>query len=207
MYSVQEVKQRIEEARAERKAVVFKNFHMDVPSWKEFIDFAQKESDTPPPTIPLLPLEERVINGIILRNLFYLAVRSPREDVFPQILPIKEIFEKALGGSIDPLTGFINFIGGEQPIGVHYDQRETIYWQCQGPSVWEISDDAEWPELPKVQETHHLNLGDVIYMPRKLRHNVITPVSRCGIAFAYHADRSELHDANDELVKKHLENM
>jgi ribosomal protein L16 Arg81 hydroxylase len=82
--------------------------------------------------------------------------------------------------------------------------RETIYWQCQGSSIWEISDDAVWPEPPRVVETHELSPGDVIYLPRELKHNVIIRAPRCGIAYAHRPDRSEIHTANDMYVKKEI---
>jgi hypothetical protein len=69
--------QKIEEARADRKSLVLKSLFTKTPPWETFISYIQKQSETPPPHIPLIPLEERTINGIIVRNLFYITATNP----------------------------------------------------------------------------------------------------------------------------------
>jgi hypothetical protein len=198
---IQNIKEKIEQARTDRRAAVFRGLVKDTPKWEDFIQHAQRQADSPPATIPLIPLEERTINGVILRNLFYLAVRDPDLEAFPETKLIRDIFDSALSGTIEPTSAFINYIGGEPPIGVHADMRETVYWQCQGTSIWEISDDSVWPEVPKVIESNELHPGDVIYLPRELKHNVIIRQPRCGIAFSFKPDRSEIHQANMDYIK------
>lgn len=197
---IQVIREKIEQARESRRAAVFEGLAKDTPKWEDFIQHAQRQADTPPTIIPLIPLEERTINGVILRNLFYLAVRDPDVEAFPKTKYVRDIFDEALSGTIEPTSAFINYIGGEPPIGVHADMRETVYWQCQGTSVWEISDDSVWPDTPKVLATHELHPGDVIYLPRELKHNVAIRQPRCGIAFSFRPDKSEIHESNRNYV-------
>lgn len=207
---LEEVKVGIEKVRNGGLAVVFKNLYSDVPGWDKFVEFTHEKAHRPPANIPMMPLEERVINGVVLRNLFYLMVSTPDSHFFPQIDEITGDFSELLGGEVLPVSAFINFIGKEKPIAPHCDMRETVYWQCQGTALWRIYqespiNDSNVEGIKPVAE-YLLSPGDVIYVGREVGHSVVTDEPRCAIGFQYKQDNSRFQ-ANDSLVKDHYKSI
>jgi len=207
---LEELKTGIEQVRNGGLAIVFKNLYSDVPDWDKFVAFTHHKVHQPPGNIPMMPLEERVINGVVLRNLFYLMVSSPSDDFFPQITEIMETFSDLLGGEVLPVSAFINFIGKEKPIAPHCDMRETVYWQCQGTALWKIYKESPINDhnvgyVQPVAE-YLLQPGDVIYVGREVGHSVVTNEPRCAIGFQYKQDNSRFKE-NHDLVKNHYESI
>lgn len=205
-----EVKAGIESVRNGGLAVVFKNLYSDVPDWSTFVAFTHNKAHKPPAGIPMMPLEERVINGVVLRNLFYLMVSTPDNEFFPQIDEITDDFSELLGGEVLPVSAFINFIGKEKPIAPHCDMRETVYWQCQGTALWRIYKESPINEhnvgSVKPVAEYLLHPGDVIYVGREVGHSVVTNEPRCAIGFQYRQDNSRFKE-NHDLMKNHYESI
>lgn len=205
---LEELADGIKRARSGELAVVFKNLYKSVPTWDKFVSFTHEKAHQPPATIPRRPLEERVVNGVVIRNLFYLMVSTPDDHFFPEVRQIINEFSELLGGEVLPVSAFINFIGGETPIAPHCDARETVYWQCQGTALWRIYKESPINEfnsegLKPVAE-YLLHPGDVIYVAREVGHSVATSEPRCAIGFQCNQDNSWFQ-ANDYIVKDHYE--
>jgi hypothetical protein len=207
---LEELKTGIEQVRNGGLAVVFKNLYSDVPAWDSFVAFTHYRAHKAPGNIPMQPLEERVINGVVLRNLFYLMVGSPEEEYFPQITEITNTFSELLGGEVLPVSAFINFIGKEKPIAPHCDMRETVYWQCQGTALWRIYAESPINEhnvgSVKPVAEHLLHPGDVIYVGREVGHSVVTDEPRCAIGFQYNQDNSRFK-VNHDIVTNHYKSI
>lgn len=205
-FNMNELKAEIEKARNGGLAVVFKNMFSDVPSWDRFIKQVHQEIHKPPSNIPMQPFDERIVNGVIIRNLFYLMVRSPYPEDFPEINGITELFGELLGGEVLPVSSFINFVGGEKPIAPHCDMRETVYWQCQGTALWRIY--AEKPindsNVNKVEPVAEYLLypGDIIYVAREVGHSVVTTEPRAAIGFQYKQDNTRFIE-NNKITADH----
>jgi hypothetical protein len=208
---LEEVRAGIEHVRNGGLAVVFKNLFPEVPSWEDFINHAQHEITTPPGNIPAWPYEERFINGVLLRNLFYLMVSNPSDQVFPQTKAVREVFDELLEDNIWPVSAFVNFLGGEKPIEPHCDYRETVYWQCQGKVTWKIykRENVEQGSPYGIQPEMELHLepGDVIFVGFLVGHSVVTPGPRAAIGFQHKQDDQGRFDEGNKIVKKHYEDL
>lgn len=187
-YSEQDIKSDIEAARNSETAVVFKNIAPDVPSWDDFIQLIDREIHTPQHSYnPNSPFEERVINGVTIRNLFYLMVTVSSQGELKSLGTISDIFSKVLEASITPVGAFINIIGGEPAGEPHRDDRETLYWQCQGTAKWFLYENPgdghyDTKNLKVIKELR-LEPGDVIFVKKRAMHSVQNFGPRAAIAF------------------------
>lgn len=187
-YSIEDIKAAIELANTSEIAVAFTGLLPNTPKWESFIELIDKEIHGPPSGgHPQSPLEERWINGVIVRNLFYLTVRVPNKETIKEIKALDTIFEQIFNTEMDPVAAFINIIGGEKPGEAHRDGRETIFWQCQGVSEWTIYEDPITEryvtEDLKIKKTIKLREGDVLYLRDRGMHSVRNFGPRASIAF------------------------
>lgn len=206
-----EVRDGINRVRNGELAVVFKNLFPEVPTWEDFINHAQHEISTPPGNIPAQPYEERFINGVLLRNLFYLMVSNPSDKAFPQSRAVRDVFNEVLEDEIWPVSAFVNFLGGEKPIAPHCDYRETVYWQCQGKVTWKIykgeNIDQENTYGLKPEMVLELEPGDVIFVGFLVGHSVVTPGPRAAIGFQHKQDDMGRFDESNKIIAKHYEDL
>jgi len=185
---LEEVRAGIEEARGDGVAVIFKNLVPAVPSWENFLKLIDKEIHGEPSRGGShAPFEERVINGVTIRNLFYLMVRLSDRENFPEAEQLYKIFHSVLKVELDPVSAFINIIGGEKPGEAHRDNRETIFWQCHGEAKWYFYDAPEYGHYDtdklEIIKTIALEPGDVLFMRNKAMHSVENFGPRASIAF------------------------
>jgi hypothetical protein len=208
---LEEVRAGIEKVRNGGLAVVFKNLFPIVPTWEDFINHAQLEISTPPGNIPAQPYEERFINGVLLRNLFYLMVSNPNDKVFPQSRIVRDVFNELLEDELWPVSAFVNFLGGEKPIAPHCDMRETVYWQCQGKVTWKIykqeniNEERAYGIKPDMEL--HLEPGDVVFVGFMVGHSVVTLGPRAAIGFQHKQDDRGRFDESNKIIKKHYEDL
>ena len=187
-YSKEDIKKAIAEADAEEIAVVFKGMIPEVPTWEQFINLINTEIHGPASGgISNAPLEERVINGVIIRNLFYLTVRVSDLSLVPTTNKLINIFNNVFKAEMIPVSAFINIIGGEKPGEAHRDERETVFWQCQGTSEWTLYETPDSPRYEtselKIRKKIKLEPGDVLYLRNKGIHSVKNFGPRASIAF------------------------
>lgn len=187
-HSTDQIIEAINKANESEIAVVFKGLIDDTPTWSDFIALIDREANGGPMGgSPQAPLEERWVNGLVIRNLFYLTVRISDTNQIRQIQALKDIFNPIFNAEMEPVGAFINIIGGEKPGEAHKDQRDTIFWQCQGESEWTIYDtpDTERYETSKLVVNKVLKLvpGDVLYLKKGGIHSVRNYGPRASIAF------------------------
>lgn len=188
------VRSKIEEVRAGAKAYLFKNLVPIVPGWDKFIAHLDDAVHNFPPSPSQEPLEQRIINGVIQRRLFYLMVDGPTQKYFPESQAVHDIINEAIDGEISPVSAFINFIGREKPGGAHIDNRETIYWQCIGQAVWHIYEnyDDKYPLAEYVLEP-----GDVIYVAEGVIHQIRADQPRAALGFQYRPNDPNFNRPNN----------
>lgn len=187
-YSIEHISSAVESARATEIAVVFKGLLPVVPSWDAFLKLTDKEiHGEPSHGGSSSPFEQRVINGVKIRNLFYLMVRISDRRYFPEADELYKIFSSVLGTELDPVSAFINIIGGEKPGEAHRDDRETVFWQCHGEAKWSFYDAPEEGKYDtdklQVIKTIVLEPGDVLFMRNRAMHSVQNFGPRASIAF------------------------
>lgn len=161
---------------------VYQNLISDNPTWQNFIDHLSSEIHTPldNPLVSDTPFKERVINGVMMKSMFYMDVRVRNLSQFSEASDLMSAFSEATGDDIYPVSVFINFVGNEYDVPAHSDNRETIFWQCIGRTVWHV-----YPDGSEFPMTYELNPGDVIYIPKGIRHAVDIFEPRASIAFGY----------------------
>lgn len=188
-YSKDFIEEAIARADTTETAVVFEGMAPIVPTWDAFIALIDKEINGRPSNggQPNEPLKERLINGVLVRNLFYLTVRISDKEFFPEAEDIYKTFGEIFNKEICPVGAFINIVGGEEPGAPHSDERETVFWQCQGESEWTIYETpASKKYLPadlKIDKVINLRPGDVLYLKNGGIHSVKNRAHRASIAF------------------------
>lgn len=162
-------------------AVVLRKAFKEVPSWDDFITFihsrAHDDADWVRTNEPFI---ERVVNSLIVRNMFYFHAPDPDVYSFPQTQAIYDALTDIVG-EIRPSMAFVNFVGGEKELDVHLDNRETLYWQCIGNSTWKIYG----KDGKELVQSYVLKPGDMIFVPNGTWHTVETPTPRAAIVLEH----------------------
>lgn len=189
----------INSAIANRRILVKKGLFPNTPSWEEFINhldfqFHNKEKAiNVGEEVPINP-EDTIINGVNIREHFYLMIDDAEEEWFPgKIEPIANHLQDVLPETSKYFGSFtlINFVGGERPINIHSDPRHSFYWQTHGESIWETWD--EFPSENVREGGYHdtpdhvdvISSGDMIFVPHGVWHSVRATEPRTAISFMY----------------------
>jgi hypothetical protein len=161
---------------------VFKNVVNENPSWQDFIDHINKEIHTPMdnPINTHKPFNERLINGVMLKSLFYMDARVRDMEKFSKYSEVFETLKQAIGKDVYPVSVFVNFVANEYNVPKHCDKRETLFWQCIGKTIWRV-----YPPSSEFPVSYTLEPGDIIYVPKGIDHEVIIEEPRASIAFGY----------------------
>lgn len=190
--NIEEMKAIVAECDANKTAHLFKSVTAEVPSWDEFIAHLDYEYNHEQSQVSNDPSEETMIGGVCLRNNFYMSVRNPEAFGFSHLKEVTDIFDEVLGEKGYPVSAFINFVGKEKPIKMHIDNRISVYWQCQGSALWQISSGPNQPVLE-----YRVEPGDVMYVPKHVLHSVVTDTPRSAITMAYNADPYHVYYSGD----------
>lgn len=175
----------------------FKNAVAENPSWDEFFEHLDYETNNQGQIRAMTgdPKSERVINGLILKNLFYMAAVLNKEDFFKNLATFKEFTSLALGTSVAPVTSFVSLISGDTS-DPHHDCRKTLFWQCKGTTTFDhlASSDRDKAGRPEnVKGSYILNPGDLIYLGWEVPHNVFVTGPRAAITFDVYEGSMEAH--------------
>lgn len=205
MFTVEEINAAI----ANPRIIVKKGMFPNTPSWEEFINhlnfqFHDKKNMADFEDIPINP-EDTIINGVNIREHFYLMIDEVNESYFPgKIDSIAKQLKSVLPEHNEYFGSFslINFVGNERPINIHADPRHSFYWQTHGTSIWETWDtypagdvnQTGYDDNPDHVDT--VEQGDIIFVPHGVWHSVKTLEPRTAISFMYSMD------AEDCVLKK-----
>jgi hypothetical protein len=175
----------------------FKNAVAENPSWDEFFEHLDYETNNQGPIKAVTgePKSERVINGLILKNLFYMAAVLNKEDFFKNLKEFREFVSSALGAEANPVTSFVSLISGDTS-DPHHDCRKTLFWQCQGTTTFDhlVSSDRDKVGRPdNVKGSYVLSAGDLIYLGWEVPHNVFVTGPRAAITFDVWENSLEAH--------------
>lgn len=182
----------IAEARKTSKALVLRKVFTEVPTWEEFISHLNHEyhNNTIPPQVPNPGQAETHINGVCIRDNFYLNIRRPGADSndLSSAVNLGHLLREAFGVKDGgPLVSFVNFVGNDSPLNIHYDKRDMVYWQCIGTVEWRLygrHGDIEEAD-PDVYESYILYPGDLLILPDKIFHAVKADFPRAAVSFGF----------------------
>ena len=175
----------------------FKNAVAENPSWDEFFEHLDYETNNQGQIKAMTgdPKTERVVNGLILKNLFYMAAVLNKQEIFKSLQEFKEFTSSALGTPVEPVTSFVSLISGDES-DAHHDCRKTLFWQCQGQTTFDhlVSSDRDKVGRPdNVKGSYVLSPGDLIYLGWEVPHNVFVTGPRAAITFDVWEDSMEAH--------------
>lgn len=193
------IAEKINIARKSRTGYVFKNLFPDTPSWDQFINHLNYEYNNENQKYydswinsGYFESKEYEQYGEILKNgaIFYknkelyvsCSIKDPLK-FYPQAENPQILFQEILGDSKAKFgQTFINFVSNKDQIAMHIDQRETIFWLCQGKVTWILGDPEDWNKITR----YDLEAGDIMFAPWGLPHTVESHSPRAGMVFSAH---------------------
>lgn len=146
------------EAKKKNKHYVFRNTGMNLPTWEDI----------------LRCLDETVAKKSkikILDHLGFVVLET-------YIISSAETFRKHISSIFDrPVSAhcYISFLTSSKTFGRHNDNSDVYFWQVQGTTRWVVEDDPLCEYI--------LEPNDLIYVPKKMIHEVFPLCPRAGISF------------------------
>jgi hypothetical protein len=193
----EELAEGVRKADSSAEVFHFKNAVSENPSWDEFFEHLDYETNNQGRIKATTgdPKSERVINGLILKNLFYMAAVLNKQEIFKNLQEFKDFTSSALNTQVAPVTSFVSLISGDTS-DPHHDCRKTLFWQCQGITTFDhlaSSDRDKVGRGENVKGTYVLSPGDLIYLGWEVPHNVFVTGSRAAITFDVFENNMEAH--------------
>jgi hypothetical protein len=196
-YNLEEFKQTIIDASNNFEAAYFKNFINEehLPSWPDFLNCIYEEWQEPTnndlASIVAGNNEQLTGTVIIGKNLYINAlngfnngsyVKEKFKKYFPEIFNIIETLKQECGIEIN-LAGPKVCLGPYQNLS-HKDTWPGFSLQCQGQTLWTVSDEFLMGEDPiKYKKTFEMNPGDLLFFPVGLYHQIEVSKPRASLQF------------------------
>jgi hypothetical protein len=149
------------EARRNKQYYFWSRVLLNTPSWDDVLRDLEKS------------IEE---NSLIKIGQYFSIITHLGDRHIPlaaEFLDEVKKLDVSLPGSAHVYTGLTKY---SQGLGRHNDNADVFFWQIIGSSNWKVFTQAGMKE-------HALNVGDVIYIPRYMDHEVTSLGPRVGISF------------------------
>lgn len=175
----------LEESKESITPLLWKGLFPSTPHWEQFIkhfDYQFNNKDYPH-KITVGP-STNMVNGTLLKERFYVAAFQADVSFYPHLKHVFEWLSDWYGEQHDNAFALMNFVGNELPVGMHFDRRDSFYWQCIGTSTWEIFKPEESDEPVEV---YNLSPGDVLFIPEGAYHNIRTTEARAAISICFNS--------------------
>ena len=149
------------EARKNKQYYFFGRVLPNTPSWDDVLMNLEKS------------IEEK--SQIKIGPYFSLVTHNGHKHIKLAAEFLDEIkkFDVSLIGSAHVYIGLTKF---SESFGKHKDNADVFFWQIIGSTSWKVFTQTGIKE-------HTLNVGDVIYVPRYMEHEVTSLCPRVGISF------------------------
>ena len=198
-YNLQEFKQTVADASNNFEAAHFKNFinTEHLPSWPDFLNCIYEEWQQPTDNdlasiVAGTGNNENLTGTVIVgKNLYINAlngidngpyVKEKFKKYFPEIFKMSVELEQGSGVSIN-LAGPKVCVGPYQSIS-HKDSWSAFSLQCQGQSLWTLSDKYLMEEDSiKYKKTFDMNPGDFLFFPEGMYHQIEISAPRASLQF------------------------
>lgn len=189
--NIEEIREAILVARGNKMVAHFKGVLPLVPSWAQFIEHLDHEFNTPP-AVAENDEWHTIYNGVVNKQGFYFHVRDVTSNgsykFFPEVQEMVKIFNEVYNEKENGGGTFINIVGNGMNVPLHEDDIDSVFWQCQGNTTWEIFLNKE-DKNP--MQTINVNPGDVVVVPVGVLHRLSPNVARAAIAFRYNRNGKE----------------
>jgi hypothetical protein len=178
----------IDEAIKNKELLIIKDLFTDTPPWDDFIahlshQFNNDELAPLDEDEPHNNTDETIINGVNIREHFYLMISQADDSrFFPKLPPVRDAMNSLMATQYLGAFTLINFVAGERKVNPHYDPRHSFYWQTHGTSTWEVYDPSK---LHEPIYTKEVSRGDMLFVPHGVWHSVVATEPRSAISFMY----------------------
>ena len=164
--------------------VVLSKFFDEGYGWDNFISSINDAYDLNDPNNGMV-FSKEVIGKINFFQKLTLTLENINETNFPGIESKAERLTQlhehiAKPGKCLGYFGAVSFTTKEPTTTKHNDPMDVIYAQFVGSVTWTIFDEDG-------SETHTLNPGDIIYVPKSVLHEVTSLTPRAAISFMFEA--------------------
>lgn len=198
-----EIKEKIEWARINRRGYVFKNLFPNTPSWEQIINHLNYEYNNKDANSYYEEYKEKghfdkseyqqygeiIKNGVVFyenKDLYVSCSTYTPVKFYPQVLEPQNLFREILGDQSAKFGQvFINFVSNDNKINMHVDQRETIFWLMQGKVTWILADPENWDNTTR----YDLEAGDIMFAPWGLPHTVESHSPRAGMIMSAYFEK------------------
>ena len=188
---IEEIRKEISDARDKKIVAHFSGILPSVPSWNQFISHLDYEFNTPP-AVAESDEWHTIYNGVVNKPGFYFHVRDVTSNgsynFFPEAKDLVKIFNEVYNEEDNGGGTFVNIVGNGMTVPLHQDDIDSVFWQCQGNTTWEIFLDKE--DNQPIQKIN-VKPGDVVVVPVGVLHMLNPNVARAAIAFRYNRNGKE----------------
>jgi hypothetical protein len=165
-------------------AVVLNKFFDQDYSWDNFISSINDAYDLNDPNNGMV-FSKEVIGKINFFQKLTLTLENINETNFPGIESkadkLTQLHEQlSKPGKCLGYFGAVSFTTKEPTTSKHNDPMDVIYAQFVGSVTWTIYDEDG-------SQSHVLNPGDIIYVPKSVMHEVTSLTPRAAISFMFEA--------------------
>lgn len=196
-YNLEKFNQIIKDADSNFKPVYFKDF-IDkeyLPSWSDFLNCIYEEWQEPTDQnlADIVSKNNEELTGTVIvgKNLYINAlnginngsyVREKFRKYFPEIFKMTVKLELESGIALN-LSGPKVCVGPYQNWS-HRDNWPAFSLQCQGKTVWTVSDKSLMEKDPTTyKETFEMNPGDFLFFPEGMYHQIEVSAPRASLQF------------------------
>jgi hypothetical protein len=180
--------EKIQQLLLENKVVILDGAFKDTPRWDSFIyliDFLSAEDYSG------TEIRKRKLG---LNNDLYLRVadavdiesQNSTNNLMPELNKVVSYFNTLFKEKTKYSECYLNLTKHCEFKEPHNDQWTAVSWNCQGIVEWRIYKNENNEEY----DTFILNPGDVIIVPKYIRHSVIPLTPRASISLAYNMDNN-----------------
>jgi hypothetical protein len=149
------------EARSNGRPYYFRNALPKTPSWDDVFRNLEKS------------IEENSLIKVV--SHFSIVTHNGHKHLAAAAAFLEEIrkLDPALTPSAHVYIGLTRF---SESFGKHRDNSDVFFWQILGSTNWKVYAQEGTRE-------HNLKIGDVLYVPRNIDHEVTSLSPRAGISF------------------------
>ena len=180
------IKKEILNAKETHRGYFHKNFFSEVPSWEEFLNCLFQEVQSKNPAVELLTRpedsednpftqSEKVVGNVIIIDNVYFSPQINHIDYFKTLKNFQQDFMKTSGISIGVSGPKISV--GPRLVHAHSDPWDAFSLQCQGSTVWTVSNKDGY------KEEFLMEPGDFLFFPKEAMHELYCEEPRAGIIF------------------------
>jgi len=114
------------------------------------------------------------------RNNFYLVMFNIKDQCLPKFYEHADKLNKINEREMTGTSLLTNLVGREEPVEIHKDRQDHMYWQLIGESIWRIHESQDGPYTEYL-----LKAGDVMWIPTQVWHTVITKAPRAAVTMSW----------------------